>query len=201
MSQHFYYIYVYKNCCDTLLSREAESVIMSGVPTALLTSNSNEWYTPRVYLEAARATMGGIDLDPASNASANQLVKASIYYDQDSNGFDKPWSGRVWLNPPYGKDNGESNARRWSARLIEQYQAGITTEAILLVNAVTSEKWFQPLWNYPICFTNHRIRFYRPDGTANQPTHGNAFVYFGQNLDRFYKNFSQFGKVVEAIGK
>jgi len=166
---------------------------------ALLMSTSNEWYTPPKYIEAARVVMGGIDCDPASNAFANQIVKAATYYDEYTNGFDKPWPGRVWLNPPYGQVDNRSNQERWSCRLIAQFEAGITTEAILLVNAVTGNMWFQRLWNYPICFTNHRIRFYNAKVEAGQTTHSNALIYFGSNEHAFIEVFSQFGRVVRAI--
>jgi DNA N-6-adenine-methyltransferase (Dam) len=68
---------------------------------------SNEWYTPPWCIEAALAVMGGIDLDPASCALANETVKAARYYDKTMNGLEQPWSidgrpSRVWLNPPYG---------------------------------------------------------------------------------------------------
>ncbi|SRR6266568_2332550 len=168
---------------------------------ALLSSESEEWYTPRKYIEAARQVMGAIDLDPASNPFANQIVKASRYYTKEDNGLTYPWTGRVWLNPPYGKDDrrGKSNQEMWSHRLIAQYQAGITTEAVLLVNAVTGNAWFQPLWNYPICFTNHRIRFYNAQVEAGQPTHSNVLVYFGKNEQKFLETFRKFGRIVRAI--
>lgn len=167
--------------------------------TALQSSNTNEWYTPEQYIEAARLVMGSIDIDPASNPIANEVVKADTYYTIDTNGLDKDWTGNVWLNPPYGRIDGDSNQDIWSTRLIEQYEAGITKQAVLLVNAVTDRKWFQPLWNYTICFTDHRIRFYTPDKQPGQPTHGNVLVYFGDNVQDFVNHFSQFGVVVQRL--
>lgn len=172
----------------------------SNTLTALQSSESNEWFTPAQYADAARELMNGIDIDPASNATANEVIKATTYYDIDSNGLDKPWHGRVWLNPPYGRDLAGSNQDVWSRRLLEQYRAGITTEAILLVNANTEAKWFQPLYDYLICLTNHRIKFYTNDGTPSQPTQGNALVYLGndpQQKDRFQDIFERFGVVIE----
>src|SRR6266496_3292476 len=41
---------------------------------------SNEWYTPEYLVEAARETMGKIDLDPASCDYANRIIKAETIY-------------------------------------------------------------------------------------------------------------------------
>lgn len=163
-------------------------------------STNNEWYTPERYIVAARAVMGGIDCDPASNDVANQIIQATTYYTIATDGFSKDWPGRVWLNPPYGFHAGKSNQERWTRRLLDQYAEGICTEAILLVNAVTERTWFFPLWQFPICFTNHRIRFYNQHTEAGQPTHGNAFVYLGAHRDRFWTHFSPFGAIVAATG-
>jgi hypothetical protein len=95
------------------------------------------------------------------------------------------------LNPPYGwcypdgrrKEKGGLSAQgHWAKRLIEQYQAGTVTEAILLVNASTGEQWFQALWAFPICFVNRRIRFILGAGAdpRKQPTKSNVFVYFAR---------------------
>lgn len=161
-------------------------------------STSNEWYTPRQYIRGVREVMGDIDIDPASNAYANQIVCARVYYDKESDGFQRNWHGRVFLNPPYGRseEEKESNQALWSKKLVEQYQLGITTEAILLVNAVPGNRWFAPLWDFTVCFTDHRIRFYneeKPDG--GQPTHSNAFVYMGSKNNLFADVFSRFGVV------
>jgi ParB family chromosome partitioning protein len=166
---------------------------------AHIQSKSFEWYTPARYIEAARELMGGIDVDPASSALANTIVKATTCYDIDTNGLDKPWSGRVWLNPPYCRTTHISNQELWTCRLIAQYEAGITTQAVLLVNASTDTTWFQRLWNYPICFTDHRIFFWSVNQQQGGPTHGSAFVYFGTRLDRFISIFSRFGVVVRRV--
>ncbi len=143
----------------------------TGIAGCLITSNSTEWYTPRKYVDAAREVMGS---------------------------YNKRWHGNVWLNPPYGFDGKQPNQSRWSQRLMEYYHAGITHQAILLVNAKTGDKWFQPLWYYPICFPSHRIDFYRPDGKGVGSTHGSCLVYLGENIERFRQIFRQFGRVVLA---
>lgn len=179
--------------------KEVALLPIRGVPAALLSSESNEWYTPSQYVEAARELMGGIDVDPASNAFANEKVQAATYYDIETNGLNQQWIGRVWLNPPYGRDGGDSNQEIWTRQLIEQFAFGFVTEAVLLVNANTEAKWFQPLYSHPICFTDHRIRFYTREGVPTQPTQGNAFIYFGSNIEKFAEIFSQFGPVVRRI--
>src|SRR5262249_56141272 len=60
-----------------------------------------EWYTPARYIELAREVLGEIDLDPASSAKAQEIVKAQRYFTLEQDGLIRPWHGRVWLNPPY----------------------------------------------------------------------------------------------------
>ena len=172
------------------------------VHPALQSSESAEWYTPATYIEAARQVLGSIELDPASCELANLTVKASRYYDVYAHGLHQSWhAATIWLNPPYGreKDN-QSSQEVWTCKLIAEYETGHVAQAILLVNASTSTGWFQRLWNYPICFTDHKIRFYNERVAASQPTHGNAFVYFGKMQTRFIEVFTRFGVVITPNG-
>jgi len=171
------------------------SACSAGAREALHQSKSAEWYTPAPYVEAAHELMGGIDLDPASNELANRVVGAAAFYTTADDGLARPWRGRVWLNPPYGKEAGESNQARWSQHLIAHHRRGDVPEAILLVTAAPGNQWFAPLWNYPICFVDHRIRFYAPTGEADQPTHSHVLAYLGPNVAGFRRIFSRFGVV------
>jgi ParB family chromosome partitioning protein len=174
---------------------------MSNACKAIHSSKSVEWYTPSRYIEAARWVMGGIELDPASCANANKIVRAQKYFNQQINGLVQPWHGRVWLNMPYGKTGNTSNQEIWLRKIWHEWSHMHIEQAIVLVNAVPDRQWFQGLWNYPICFTDHRIRFLDRYGDEQKsPTHGNAFVYFCNRADfqlrRFREGFTQFGHVV-----
>jgi phage N-6-adenine-methyltransferase len=161
-------------------------------------SDQNDWRTPRKYLEAAHAVMGGVDLDPASSAEANETVKAKHFYTDADDGLKKPWKGRVWLNPPYGGE-----ARAFVERLLREYQVGNVTAGILLINSHPTEtKWFQELFAHPICFVRGRIDFGGPSReVSSTSTHGSAFAYLGEDEETFARVFSEFGAVVKRMGK
>jgi hypothetical protein len=150
----------------------------------------------------ARQVMGRIDLDPASCAFANATVQATRFYTQADDGYRQPWHGAVWLNPPYGKEEGErdSNQARWTRRAIDAYRIGEIEQAIILVNAVPGNVWFSPLWAFPICMVARRIRFYNEETDEGQPTHSNAIIYLGPHLAAFIDVFSAFGPVVGRLG-
>jgi len=167
---------------------------------AIHQSKTDEWYTPPQYIEAARAVMGSIDLDPASDPTGQQIVKAETFYTKAQDGLAQPWAGNVWLNPPYGKIGNVSNQALWSQAMIYHYTEGHIEQGIMLVNAVPGNKWFRELWGWPICFTDHRIKFLSPDGEPQKsPTHSNVFVYLGRHVGRFARHFEDFGPIVKRI--
>ncbi len=169
-----------------------------GISPAMLTWNSAEWYTPAAYIDAVKEVLGDIDVDPASCERANETVKSKVYYTKDDNGFTKQWPGKVFCNPPYGYDE-KNNQSKWSARLDEQYQAGITTEAILLVNAAVGTSWYDRMCKYPVCQPRRRINFYSPSPKKHGATHGSAFFYLGPIVETFARVFEQFGRVMVSM--
>lgn len=162
----------------------------------LVQSKANRWYTPSDYIEAARRVLGGIDLDPASDEKANATIKAAEIYTEDQNGLDQTWYGRVWLNPPYGRKAGA-----FVVQLADLYEDGAIEGAICLVNAhCTDTEWFQRLWSYSLCFTNHRIDFHAGEEQGDGgSTHGSVFAYLGKSRQKFVNEFARFGAIVERV--
>ncbi len=169
------------------------------------TAKSNEWYTPARYIEAAREVMGSIDLDPASCAMANQVVKATCYYTEQENGLIQDWYGNVWLNPPFGlvhpglRGSTKSLQVYFMRTLLAKYRSHEVKQAIALVFGTSCcMPWFQPFWQFPLCIKT-RIEFDKPDGTKDHFGYGNVFVYMGQNEQKFIDVFSEFGPVAKQV--
>lgn len=159
-----------------------------------------EWYTPSEYIEAARLVMGSIDVDPATSEFAQRTVRASRYYTIDDDGLDplNEWRGNVWLNPPYAA----SLISRFVDRLIGCIGMGKVSQCIMLTHNNTDTAWFHKAVNncQRLCFTRGRVRFYDTKGTANSPTHGHTFFYFGNGSKKFTSVFRQFGFILRSVG-
>lgn len=88
-----------------------------------------DFYSPLSWVAAARQTMGGIDLDPASCRQANAEVQATHYYTERDDGLVQPWFGRVWLNPPYGM------WPQWTPKVEKEIDRGEITQMCALINS------------------------------------------------------------------
>lgn len=172
---------------EHVLQSESQSQTAEQKPFVTLNTGCEEWYTPQKYIEAARAVMGGIDLDPASSDVAQQNVKATTHYTADDNGLNHEWRGRIWLNPPF------------SSGLIEKFVGKLLASdfdaAIVLTDNATETNWFRKLVDKAsaFVFTTGRIKFLKNGIEEGSPTRGQCFFYFGANADTFLETFEQFG--------
>lgn len=162
-------------------------------PHVLNNSGNNEWYTPAKYIELARDVLGTIDVDPASCEYANQTVKAKTYYSIENDGLDQSWDGKVWMNPPYSADL----VQKFSDKIVNEYESGNTTEAIVLVNNATETQWFNNMVTSAsaVAFPKGRIRYESTTKEMNTPLQGQAFIYFGDNKNKFCDVFKEIGWV------
>jgi len=183
---------------EEVIEARNETSGLSQPMEVLLSHKTVEYYTPIIYVDAARDLMGAIDLDPASCDTAQLNIKANKFYTIFDDGLLQEWHGCVWLNPPYSKTGGKSNQEIWATKLADEYTIGNVTEAILLVKSALGYKWFENLWDkWPVCFARERLSFIRNNGTdKGQSKHGTAFFYFGKNINQFTQVFKEFGRIV-----
>jgi hypothetical protein len=149
-----------------------------------------EWYTPPEYVEMARLVLGGIDLDPASNKVAQGWIKAGIYYTAEIDGMIQPWFGRVWCNPPYGRQ-----VNKWLEKALASYQDEKAEAIILLLNR-TGASWYKHLLRQvtAVCEVDKRIAFIDANGhRQSSPRYYNDFVYLGKDVETFSRVFGEIG--------
>ena len=158
--------------------------------------DSDEWYTPADYIEAARRAMGSIDLDPATCEMAQTVVQADVYLTKLDNGLAAKWLREtVWLNPPY------SNSQAWIDKLLREVDGVFVKQAIVLVNNATETAWFQSLLarSAVVCFPGRRLQFWRHDHSNVGARQGQAIFYFGPNAAAFVTEFQQFGTLMRRV--
>lgn len=136
---------------------------------------TDEWWTPREVFEALGLEF---DLDPcAPPLPAAAWIPARERYSPPSDGLSLPWRGRVWLNPPYGKQAG-----KWVQKLSEH------GNGIALVFSRTDVKWWHATVPKAsaVCFIRGRLTFI---AGARQSAPGNsggpsALIAYGESCAR-----------------
>ncbi|RKZ08819.1 hypothetical protein DRQ25_08125 [Candidatus Fermentibacteria bacterium] len=153
-------------------------------------SESVEHYTPDQVLDAVVKTLGEIDLDPCSNPGIPH-VPCKTRFTEAHDGLIQTWSGRVFMNPPYKR----YVINRWSERLIGAYHSGEIEQAIALLPARTSTRWFRLFNEFPVCLVYGRLRFLKYGVARNKAPFPSAIFYLGHNPELFYQNFINIGAI------
>lgn len=96
-------------------------------------SLSVEWSTPKELMDRINTDFGPFDLDPCCT---KETAKALNFYTKEDNGLLKEWEGRIWINPPYGRE-----IKHWVKKAYEYSLSG--GYCVCLVPARTDAKWFQ----------------------------------------------------------
>lgn len=137
---------------------------------------SDDYYTPKWVFDR----MGiEFDLDVCAPPEGIPWIPARRYYSMSDDGLTAPWSGRVWMNPPY------SNTTPWARRFIEHH------DGVCLVPHSRSH-WWKELWDSDAAIVDAGMfRFYR-DGKYENVFMPVVFAAFG---DDCVEAISRLGKV------
>lgn len=110
---------------------------------------SDDYYTPKWIFDALGVHF---DLDVASPPDGPPFTPCDRYYTQADDGLVQPWSGLVWMNPPYSKP------APWVDRFIAHGNG-------LALLPFAKSKWCETLWESPaqVAFI-YVVKFLRPGG-------------------------------------
>ncbi len=135
-------------------------------------SRSVEWPTdPKVYADLD-AEYGPFTLDPCATV---ENAKCPEFFTASEDGLAQEWTGRVWMNPPYGRTIGDWMRKAWEA---SQATAEIV---VCLVPARTDTRWWHEYaMQGEIVFLRGRLRFGDLSNSAPFPS---AVVVFRNAQD------------------
>jgi hypothetical protein len=120
---------------------------------------NDEWLTPPEIL----AALGPFDLDPCAPAE-RPWDTARIHYIARFSGLAQEWRGRVWCNPPFGRE-----AVKWLRKMVTH------GNGIALIPARTETAMFyECVWDAAdaVCFIKGRPHFHYIDGTRAKANSG-----------------------------
>lgn len=127
------------------------------------------WLTPRHLVDP----LGCFDLDPCG-APGHDLAARTYLLENGDDGLRDEWFGRVWLNPPYGKE-----AEPFLARLAE-YGRGTA----LIFARTETRMWHKHVWPKAsgILFLAGRVSFLDPQGVPAKANSGapSVLVAYGE---------------------
>jgi hypothetical protein len=177
-------------------------------------SKSQSWGTPPKYVNVIRQFFGGIiSLDPCSNEYSIVNAETEFMLPQHD-GLKEEWNyPTIYVNPPYGADRKRGTTiKNWLAKCALSHQKYGSEILALVPVATNTGHWKQSVFGQAraICFLyDTRLKFLENglDVGKGAPM-ACAMVYWGQEYNKFYDLFIEYGAVVdisnllgEKIGK
>lgn len=130
----------------------------------MMSSDHPDWATPPELFELYRDRF---DLNFDVCATEDN-AKCERFWSPEDDALLRPWDGRCWMNPPYGR-----GIIQWVHRAAEQIKSNPTCEIVVaLLPSRTCTEWFHD-WVLPcadIEFIRGRITFVGAPGPAPFPS-------------------------------
>jgi phage N-6-adenine-methyltransferase len=135
-------------------------------------SATDEWETPQLLFDELSTLFGGFTLDPCATL---ENAKCSQFFTRSDDGLSKPWTGKVFMNPPYGRAIGRWVEKAWR----ESLQGAVVV--CLLPARVDTRWWHDYARKGHVYFLRGRLKFGRAINGAPFPS---AIVTFGKFFNR-----------------
>lgn len=137
--------------------------------SAHFSSKTDNWATPQEYYDKVNAEHGPFELDVCASHENHKCPK---YFTAEDDGLVQEWTGKCWMNPPYGR-----TIKHWMKKTYESSLDGATVAC--LVPARTDTAWWHDYaMKGDITFIRGRLKF---GGSKNSAPFPSALVIFSQN--------------------
>jgi len=181
-------------------SRRLAYVGAAPATRGVIDEENDDWYTPTEWVEAARYTLGGIDLDPFTSEKANERVRARQIFTLENSALTNEWDAKtVWMNPPYTR----GLVTEACDRFLSQFEKGNFRLGLVLVNNMTDTKWFDRMRRACAAHVEiaGRISFENAAGQrVSGNTRGQVLFLFGSGkyrphaIKRFHERMTSMGQ-------
>lgn len=151
-------------------AREAEAVALPEVRRGVwrvervnpvhFSSASDDWATPQSFFDALNDEFH-FDLDVCASP---ENAKCARFFTRDVDGLAYRWSGRCFMNPPYGRQIG-----KWVAKARRSAEEGATV--VCLLPARVDTRW----WHDNVIAGGAEVRFVRGRLKFGGAKHGAPF--------------------------
>ena len=140
--------------------------------TKVMFSSMNlEWRTPKWLFKELEKEFGKFDLDPATDE--DNPLSTPCYFTKKEDGLKQRWFGKVFLNPPYGREIG-----KWIKKAYEETKVyGNADLVVCLIPSRTDTGWWHDyvMKADEIRFIRGRLKF---EGAKNSAPFPSAIVIF-----------------------
>ena len=130
-------------------------------------SETDQWATPKDFFDKCDKEYGPFTLDVCAD---KDNAKCQRFFSKAQNGLSQNWTGKCWMNPPYGREIG-----RWMQKAYESSVNGAIV--VCLVPARTDTRWWHEYaMKGKVTFIRGRLKF---GGSKNSAPFPSALVVFG----------------------
>lgn len=128
------------------------------INAGLMSSATPEWATPQDLFDRLSRSHGPFDLDVCATP---ENAKVARFFTKAEDGLAQEWTGRCWMNPPYGREIG-----KWVKKARLSADAGATV--VCLLPARTDTAWWHDniQGRAEVVFLRGRVHF---NGTGPAP--------------------------------
>lgn len=133
----------------------------------MFSSKTEMWETPQDFFDKLNREFH-FTLDVCAT---HENAKCENFYSPEQDGLSMPWKGRVWCNPPYGRQVGQ-----WVEKACISAQSGALV--VMLLPARTDTAWFHDYIyrRAEIRFIRGRLKF---GGSTNSAPFPSMICIFG----------------------